>query len=81
MAEIGVDTIHAHNIGLANSLLSQLGKEPTDSAVVSLDLEEGFDPGRLDGLRVAFRSGHLRAGFHLYNTDEDVARLVDAING
>ena len=34
VAEIGVDTIHAHNIGLANSLLTQLGKEPTESAVV-----------------------------------------------
>jgi len=79
--EVGVHAIHAHNVALANSLLAQLGKEPADSAVVSLDLEGGFDPGRLDGLRVAFRSGHLRVGFHLYNTDADVARLADAIKG
>lgn len=77
--EIGIDTIHAHNLGLANSLLEQLGKAPTESAIVSLDLGEAFDPGRLRDLRVAFRSGRLRVGFHLYNTDNDVARLVEAI--
>ena len=77
--EIGIETIHAHNLGLANSLLEQLGKAPTDSAIVSIDLGKGFDPGRLEGLSVAFRSGRLRVGFHLYNTEDDVARLVEAI--
>ena len=77
--EIGIDAIHAHNLGLANSLLAQIGMEPRNSAIVSIDLGEAFDPGRLDGLRVAFRSGRLRVGFHLYNTDNDVARLVEAI--
>jgi selenocysteine lyase/cysteine desulfurase len=77
--EIGIDTIHAHNLGLANSLLAQIGMEPRNSAIVSIDLGEAFDPGRLDGLTVAFRSGRLRVGFHLYNTDNDVARLVEAI--
>jgi selenocysteine lyase/cysteine desulfurase len=77
--EIGIETIHAHNLGLANSLLEQLGNAPTDSAVVSMDLGEGFDPGRLEGLNVAFRSGRLRVGFHLYNTEDDVARLVEAV--
>jgi len=76
---IGIETIRAHNLGLANSLLEQLGKAPTDSAIVTIDLGDGFDPGRLEGLRVAFRSGRLRVGFHLYNTEEDVARLVEAI--
>jgi selenocysteine lyase/cysteine desulfurase len=77
--EIGIETINAHNLGLANSLLEQLGQVPTDSAIVSIDLGEGFDPGRLEGLRVAFRSGRLRVGFHLYNTEDDVARLVEAV--
>lgn len=79
LADIGVDTIHAHNVGLANSLRTQLGMGPNDSAIVSLDLGAGFDPARLDGLRTAYRAGRLRVGFHLYNNDEDVARLVAAI--
>jgi selenocysteine lyase/cysteine desulfurase len=77
--EIGIETVHAHNLGLANSLLDQLGKAPADSAIVSIDLGKGFDPVRLEGLSVAFRSGRLRVGFHLYNTDDDVLRLVEAI--
>ena len=78
--EVGVDAIHAHNVGLANSLLAQLGMEPTDSAIVSLDLGTSFDSERLDGLSVACRAGRLRVGFHLYNNSEDVTRLVAAIN-
>ncbi len=77
--EVGIDTIHAHNVGLANSLLTELDLEPMDSAIVSLDLEPGFDSERLDGLSVAYRAGRLRVGFHLYNNAQDVARLVEAI--
>jgi selenocysteine lyase/cysteine desulfurase len=49
--------------------------------MVSLRLESDFDPSRLDGLRTAYRAGRLRAGFHLYNTEEDVDRLVAAVRG
>jgi len=74
--DIGVDAIHAHDVGLANSLRTRLGMEPSDSAIVSLDLGADFDPGRLSGFRTAYRSGRLRVCFHLYNTAEDVDRLV-----
>jgi len=77
--EIGTDAIHAYDLRLANSLLTQLGLKPGESAIVSIDLGEGFDARKFDGFRVAFRSGRLRVGFHLYNTDDDVARLVEAI--
>jgi len=79
LVEVGVDAIRDHNVGLANSLLGQLGIEPTDSAIVSLDLRPDFDRSRLDGLRVAYRAARLRVGFHLYTTSEDVSRLVAAI--
>ena len=79
LVDVGVDAIHDHNVGLANSLLGQLGMEPADSAIVSLDLGRDFDRSKLDGLRVAYRAGRLRVGFHLYNTSDDVSRLVAAI--
>jgi selenocysteine lyase/cysteine desulfurase len=79
LVEVGVDAIHDHNVGLANSFLRQLGREPTDSAIVSLDLGPDFDRSRLDGLMVAYRAGRLRVGFHLYNTSDDVSRLVAVI--
>ena len=72
-------TNHDHNVGLANPLLHQLGMEPTDPALASLDLEPDFDRLRLDGLSVAYRTGRLRIGFHIYSTSEDVSRLVEVI--
>lgn len=79
--KIGVDTIHHHNVRLANELRQQLGLPAGDSAIVALDLEEGFDPTRLDQLSTSHRAGRLRVGFHLYNTMVDVERLVAALQG
>ena len=79
LSEVGLATIHEHDLRLANLVRAQLGQEPGDSSVVSLGLAADFDGARLDGLRTAFRSGRLRAGFHLYNTEDDVERLLSAI--
>ena len=79
--EVGVEAIHEHDLHLANLVRDGLGQPPGDSAMVSLELEPGFDGARLQGLRTAFRAGRLRAGFHLYNTEEDAERLLDAIRG
>jgi selenocysteine lyase/cysteine desulfurase len=79
--ELGVESIHQHNVGLANTLLTELGREPTGSAIVSLPLPADFDPNRLEGLATALRAGRLRVGFHLYNTAEDVAKLLAALRG
>ncbi len=81
LLDVGVATIRRHNVGLANSLREQLGLGPSTSAIVSLDLEPSFDDTRLAGLHTAYRAGRLRAGFHLYNTEEDVDRLAAALKG
>lgn len=77
--EVGVDSIHRHNVGLANELLAELEQPGTDSAIVSLDVGPSFDQTRLSELATASRAGRLRVGFHLYNTREDVDRLVAAL--
>jgi selenocysteine lyase/cysteine desulfurase len=77
--EVGVAAIHEHDLRLANLLRERLDLPPSDSSMVSLELDVDFDPTRLDGLRAAFRAGRLRAGFHLYNTEDDVERLLVAI--
>ncbi len=79
--DVGTEVIHAHDVGLATMAREALGLEPSASSMVSLELEPDFDGSRLDGLRTAFRAGRLRAGFHLYNTEDDVDRLVTAIRG
>ncbi len=81
LGEVGIERIHAHDVGLANALRERLDMEPADSAMVSLELRPDFDPSRLDGLSTAFRAGRLRVGFHLYNSDEDLERLVVALTG
>ena len=34
LLDVGVDTIHAHNVGLANRFRTGLGLPPEDSAIV-----------------------------------------------
>lgn len=77
--EVGIGPIHDHDVGLANALRAALDMAPSDSAMVSLYLGPDFDAGRLDGLRTAFRAGRLRVGFHLYNTEDDLDRIVAAL--
>ena len=77
--EVGIGDIHAHGVGLANLVRTGLDLPAGDSSMVSLELATDFDETRLEGLRTAFRAGRLRAGFHLYNTEDDAERLVAAI--
>lgn len=77
--EVGIETIRRHDLRLANYVRASLDLPPGDSSVISLELDPGFDERRLEGLRTAFRAGRLRAGFHLYNTDADAERLLEAI--
>ena len=75
--EIGVDTIHAHDLALANRFRAGLGLEPSDSAIVSADFPDATEKLARAGIMAAARAGRLRASFHLYNTEADVdAALV-----
>ncbi len=78
---IGVAAIHDHNVALANRFLAGLDRPAGDSAIVTLDA--GDAPARLAaaGIRMAMRAGRLRASFHVYNTEADVDRALDALAG
>lgn len=81
--ELGVATIHEHNTALAayyREQLAERGLTPRPapgSAIVST-------PGLADaerrlteaGVRISVRGGLLRAAFHLYNSTDDVDRLL-----
>ncbi|MGW1394960.1 aminotransferase class V-fold PLP-dependent enzyme [Streptomyces nigra] len=85
---LGVDAIQAHDLALADRFragLASLGHAPVPapgSAIVSVP-GLGSRQGELSraGIEVSDRAGHLRAAFHLYNTDADVDRLLDALSG
>ena len=78
---IGVDTVHAHNVALANRFRAGLGLEPSNSAIVSADLPDGA--GRLEraGIVAALRGGRLRVSWHVYNTERDVDAALGALAG
>lgn len=79
LGEIGVETIQAHDVALANRLRAGLGLEPSNSAIVSADVPGAAD--RLAGteVRAATRAGALRASFHVYNTAADVDRVLELL--
>jgi len=76
---IGVDAIHAHDVGLANRLRSGLGLEPGSSAIVFSDVPDAAERLARAGIQAAVRGGRLRTSWHVYNTEEDVDRTLDAL--
>jgi len=82
LAEVGVDAIHAHNVGLANEFLTAMDQPPADSAIVSVPSDDAAI-ARLHGAGVRFgvRAGRVRVGFHLYSSRVDVDLAVRALRG
>jgi selenocysteine lyase/cysteine desulfurase len=76
---IGVEEIHAHDLRLANRFRGGLGLEPGDSAIVTAEVPGVEDAFARAGIQAAMRLGRLRASFHVYNTDADVDRALDAL--
>ncbi len=77
--EIGVETIHEHNLALANRFRAGLDMPDSDSAIVSADVPDATDRLARAGIMAAARAGRLRASFHLYNTEADVDAALDAL--
>jgi selenocysteine lyase/cysteine desulfurase len=79
--EIGVDTIHIQDLGLANRFRAGLGLAPGSSAIVSVDLPGAAERLTAAGIVAAVRDGRLRVSWHLYNTEADVDRTLDVLAG
>jgi selenocysteine lyase/cysteine desulfurase len=73
--------VHAHCVGLADSLLAKLGLPPRRSAIVALDLLGAVERLAAAGITATLRAGRARLSFHLYNTAEDVEMAVAALRG
>jgi selenocysteine lyase/cysteine desulfurase len=79
--QIGVAAIHRHDLALANRFRAGLGLDASDSAIVFADTEDAAARLERAGIRAAVRGGRLRTSWHVYNTDEDVDRALDALLG
>jgi selenocysteine lyase/cysteine desulfurase len=79
IASLDRATVEAHTVGLANRLRAELELPPVDSAIVSIPLPHAADALQRAGIRASVRAGAARVGFHLYNTEADLDRLLDAL--
>jgi len=77
--EIGIGAVHAHNVGLARRFLTGLGLPPAESAIVSVAHPSAAERFAAAGVRAAIRAGRARLSFHLYNTEADVDRALEAL--
>jgi selenocysteine lyase/cysteine desulfurase len=80
LEELGIEAIHIHNLGLANSFRAGLGLPPGDSAIVSVASDGAQERLADAGIMVATRGGRLRTSWHVYNTDDDVERVLEALS-
>ena len=80
IASVGVDAIHAHDVGLANALRAELGLAPSNSAMVSIAAPGAASALQTGGIRASVRAGRVRLCFHLYNDEADVAAAAAALS-
>jgi selenocysteine lyase/cysteine desulfurase len=73
---IGVEAIHAHDVGLANRFRAGLGMPAGDSAIVSIDAPGAAERLEAAGIRAATRGGRLRTSWHVYNRERDVDEVL-----
>jgi selenocysteine lyase/cysteine desulfurase len=81
-AELGIDGIAAHNIGLARALTGALGLPDAPSPIVRLevdDAERAAERLQKAGVACSVRGGSVRLSFHLYNDEADVELAASAL--
>lgn len=78
---IGVAAIHDHDVALANRFLAGLDRPAGNSAIVTVDARDAEHRLAAAGIRAAVRAGRLRASFHVYTTEAEVDRALDALVG
>lgn len=71
--------VHAHCVGLAEKFRAGLGMEPAGSAIVAVRRPEAVERLAAAGVVTSARAGAARLSFHLYNTEADVDRALDAL--
>lgn len=81
LATLDGAAVEAHTVGLANRARTELRLPQQDSAIVSIPIADAADKLRAAGIRASVRAGAVRVGFHLYNTENDLDRLLGALGG
>jgi selenocysteine lyase/cysteine desulfurase len=80
LVSLDAGAVQEHTVGLADRLRAELRLPQQDSAIVSIPIDGAADKLARAGIRASVRAGAVRVGFHLYNNDNDLDRLLDALN-
>lgn len=82
-AGLDIAEVWERTSGLGDALCDALGIPQQHQAIVSWPDASGSDLGKLTGagIRASGRAGRLRAAFHLWNDESDVAAVVAALRG
>jgi selenocysteine lyase/cysteine desulfurase len=79
LAGLNREAVHVHCVQLADAVRAGLALQPTGSAIVALHRPEAAERLAAAGVVATLRSGAVRLAFHLYNTPNDVDRVLDAL--
>jgi len=78
LASLDRAAVEAHTLGLASQLRTELQLPQQPSAIVSIPTTSA-EKLKDAGIRASIRAGAVRVGFHLYNTEDDLDRLLDVL--
>jgi selenocysteine lyase/cysteine desulfurase len=80
-ADLDIAEIWQRSVALGDALCHGLGIPPQGQAIVTWPDPTGDDLRTLGeaGIRISGRAGRVRASFHLWNTDDDVAAVLRAL--
>lgn len=79
VASLDQAEVHQHCTGLADLLLAKLGSPARGSAIVALAAPHAAERLADAEVKASVRAGKARIGFHLYNTADDVDRVLAAL--
>ena len=79
LSEVGIASIHRHDLGLANALRERLGLPAGDSSILTVAADGGLERLRAVGIKASVRAGAVRLSFHLHNTEADVEAVARAL--
>jgi selenocysteine lyase/cysteine desulfurase len=79
IAEIGVEVIEAHDMQLAWRFCEKMGLPAPASPIVYVTSSNSLERLSAKGIRASVRARRTRVSFHIYNTEADVDRAVEAL--
>ncbi|HEY2203597.1 MAG TPA: aminotransferase class V-fold PLP-dependent enzyme [Pseudonocardia sp.] len=79
LASLDGEAVRKHCVGLADQLVRELDGEPGGSAIAVVDRPDAVRKLTDAGVVISSRNRAARLAFHLYNTEADVRRALDAL--